>query len=393
MDTLIRYVGETKPFTTTLTEPVENPVSGVITATPIALTGLVSQVRFMAQDATTGETVIDEAATITEVPGNDATIGTVQYAPSGPQVANPAEWIQWWRLVMAADGSTQDTPETLIRVREHGVAAAATLSPSGVCLPWATNEDVFAYAESDDGVDYEPWLIEASEILYALSGRQFSGGCTRTVRPERTQTCGCFQVLSRGHLVYPLDWEWIGGRWCADGGVYAGCATLYSIELPGYVQSVTSVKISGQVVDPTTYRVDRNAYLVRLTDPTTGQNPGWPGCQDLGLPDDAPGTFSITYVWGAPLPRSAVRAAALLAYQLWLADNPSRSGECMLPAGWTSVSRQGVTISRSAPQRFPTEGTGIIGIDSFLNTYNPYGAVAPAAVYSPDVAPLPYRVS
>lgn len=394
VDTLTRFVGETKPFTTQLTEPVENPISGVTTEQPIVLTGLVSQVRFMAQDAATGATIIDAAATIDEVPGNDATLGTAHYTPTGPQVASPADWIQWWRLVMAADGSTQDTPETIIRVKSHGVAAEATLSPTGVCAVWATNEDVVRYAAGGAlDTDYEPWLIEASEILYALSGRRFANGCSRTVRPAQTDACGCFQVLSRGHLVYPLDWEWLGGRWCAENDLATGCGIMHRIELPGYVASIPAdgVKISGATIDPSTYRVDQNRYLVRVTDPVTGDNPAWPTCQDMSLPAGAAGTFTITYLWGRPPPLAGIRAAALLAYQLWAADNANSA--CALPAGWTSVSRQGITVSRSAVQRLPTEGTGIVGIDSFLQTYNPYGHVQEPAVYSPDVAPLPYRVS
>jgi hypothetical protein len=392
VETITRYVGETKPFTTQLTEPVENPISGVVTDTPLVLTGLVSQVRFMAQDVDTGA-IIDHPAIIDETPGNDASIGTVHYTPMSGEVASAAEWVQWWRLIMAADGSTQDTGETLIRIRAHGIPTEGVVTPVGVCAAWATNEDVVRYAEgSGVDTDYEPWLVEASEILYALSGRRFANGCPRTVRPARTDACGCFQVLSRGHLVYPLSWEWLGGHWCAENGVTSGCGILQQVELPGYVRDVASVKLSGVTVDPATYRVDRNRYLVRVTDPATGQNAGWPLCQDLSLADDQPGTFTVTYHWGRTPPLAGVRAAALLAFQLWLADNRGNDA-CALPAGWTSVTRQGITVSRPAAQRVPTEGTGIVGIDSFLQTYNPTGLIQEPLVYSPDVTPLPYRVS
>lgn len=395
MNTLTRYIGETKPFTDVLQAERVDPVTGNVTLQPLILTGLVSAVRFMAQSADTGEIVVDQPAVIDEVAGDSSTVGAVHYTPSSGDVAAEDDWVQWWRMTMLADGSTQDSSENLIRIRPHGVAAATSATPTNVCQVWATNEDVFTYAQ-DASVDedYTPYLVEASELLYALSARRFPGICTRTVRPMSSSACGCWgiQVLSRGHIVYPVMWEWLGGYWCAESDLVnsIGCGSQQQIHLSGYVQEVTDVKISGSVVDPTTYRVDRNEWLVRLTDLTTGQNPGWPMCQNITLPDDAPGTFSVTYTWGRTPPLAGVRAAATLAWQLYLNDN-RKAGKCRLPAGWTSITRQGVTITRPQVQRLSTEGTGIVGIDAFLSTYNPNGLDREPAVYSRDVPPYAYR--
>lgn len=296
--------------------------------------------------------------------------------------------------------STPESPrrETLIdpQARDAPAArvnAALTDPTSGVCAPWATSADMADYVPNRPAGDYTIWLREASELLYILSGRQFPGICTQTVRPQRA-SCGCWQVLSRGHIVAPVQWEWIGGSWWAESESFQGygCGSLHAVRLAGYVQAITQVRISGVVVDPTTYRVDQNEWLVRLTDPATGVNPGWPACQDMSLPDGAAGTFDVTYQWGRTPPLAGVRAAAMLAWQLYLLDNPDSKGKCKLPAGWTSITRQGITITRSDIQKLATEGTGIVGIDAFLNTANPGGMDRPPAVYSRDVMPYARRV-
>lgn len=275
--------------------------------------------------------------------------------------------------------------------RQARVNAALTDPTVGVCTPWATNTDIAGYTPAGDTTDYTSWLAEASELLYALSGRQFPGICTRTVRPITNACRHNFQILEgSGHIVAPPDWSWGIGGWSWGTTYGYGCGMIPAVRLAGYVQAVTAVRISGVTVDPASYRVDQHEWLVRLTDPATGQNPGWPLCQNIALPDDAAGTFAVDYQWGRMPPQSGVRAAATLAWQLYLADNPTRQ-QCRLPAGWTSIARQGITITRSQVEKLATEGSGIVGIDSFLNTVNPNGLDRAPAVYSRDVPPYGQR--
>lgn len=350
------------------------------------LAGLVTGVQFMAQDEETG--TIDVSIPATTLESSDpATWGDVEVFPTSPSVASEKRRVAWWRLTFN-DGKTLDTAEFLWLVQPHGVAATGTAQPTMICQAWATNADIARYTPAAEDADYTPWLIEASEILYALSAEQFPGICRRVVRPI-AQSCGCWQVLSRGHIV--LNWEWIGSQWWAENmASQPGCGMLSQVRLAGGVVAINNVKIGGVVVDPTTYRVDQGEWLVRLHDPVTGQPQAWPACQDLSLADDQPGTFSVDYNWGAMPPLTGIRAAAALAWQLYLAENPTGREKCQLPAGWTSVSRQGVTLTRDRQTQFPVE-SGLVEIDGFLGTYNPGRLSRQPTVYSRDVQPYAQR--
>lgn len=388
MRTVSTYIGNTAyPLADVIEQPNDD---GILE--PMPLTGVVSEIRLMAQNPETGVVVIDQVAMNAET-SDPATIGMVEYTPADGDVAAEKRYIAWWRITLAATGKVADTPEFQWFIIPHGVHAPGVSDPTGVCTAWASNVDIETYTPLALDEDFTPWLIEASELLYILSARQFPGVCSQTVRPIRN-SCGCWQVLSRGHVVYPVQWDWIAGYWRAENEAFQqiGCGALSSVRLSGYVRAINSVKIGGVIVDPTTYRVDDHERLVRLTDPVTGQNPGWPACQDLTLPADAPGTFEVDYDWGRSPPIAGVRAAATLAWQLYLNDNPRGKEKCKLPAGWTSITRQGITITRSQVQKLATDGTGIVGIDAFLSTANPNGLDREPAVYSRDIQPFAPRI-
>lgn len=388
MKVIRTYVANTAAvISDTITEPDPTDESGNRMQRK-HLTGAVSRVDFMAMNEDTGTVDVNAQASVDET-GDPATYGNVSLTPPSGAITAERRRIGWWRLTFLS-GDVLDTPEFVWLVVPHGVSSEAVVAPTGVCSAWATNEDVARYTTGGVDEDFASWLVEASELLYILSGRQFPGVCTQTVRPHR-QGCGCWQVLSRGHIVAPLDW--IGGYWRAESDLYTqfGCGMQQAVRLAGYVQAVSRVRIGGVVVDPATYRVDLNEWLVRITDPSTG-NPGWPACQNLSLPSGAAGTFDVDYTWGHTIPLAGVRAAAILAYQLYLNDNPQGRQKCALPAGWTSISRQGVTISRGQIQKLATEGTGIVGIDAFISSANPGGVDRPPAVYSRDVQPYARRI-
>src|SRR5207247_1889627 len=125
------------------------------------------------------------------------------------------------------------------------------------------------------------------------------------------------------------------------------CRPLSQIKLAGYpVREVSEVKIDGDVVDPSGYRLDGWRYLVRLDDPGPPLvHRRWPRCQNLALADDQPGTFSVSYSFGLDPPLIAVQAAAELACQLLKAcASGSGAGSSVLPVGVARVSRQGITL-------------------------------------------------
>ena len=70
----------------------------------------------------------------------------------------------------------------------------------GPCSDWITGDDVAACCnvESSSGALFDDAADQASQLLFALSGRQFAGLCQRTVRPA-CDSCFCgYQILSRG---------------------------------------------------------------------------------------------------------------------------------------------------------------------------------------------------
>ncbi len=111
----------------------------------------------------------------------------------------------------------------------------------------------------------------------------------------------------------------------------------------------------------------------------------WPGCQNLSLDADQPGTFEITYEWGVGPPQLGRDAACELAAQMYLAFN---GRNCVLPAGVTKVTRQGIEIERGLLANWAdtTKATGLVHLDLFLQAYNDgMRRGRRSAVYSPDL--------
>lgn len=239
------------------------------------------------------------------------------------------------------------------------------------CAPWATIADACAPC---DAYDFDATLFEdfadvASEILFELSGRQYTGVCT-TDPPVRP----CAPACRRRHDE------------CRT------CGTMHQIPLRTPVVSVDQVKVDGAVLDSSLYRVDDERWLVRLPDPS-GSNPGWPRCQRMDRADTEDDTWSITYQHGLAPPDMGVRAAAKLACELALACDPTTASECQLPERVTTIVRQGVTLTLLDPQDFLNDGrTGVYEVDLFLRTVNPHKLQRSATVWSPDIPKTTRRV-
>lgn len=110
----------------------------------------------------------------------------------------------------------------------------------------------------------------AVQVLHAFSGRQF-GLCRRVVRPCLDNCHQNGQVATAwvdGQLRPTLE----GGFWfnrdvcgkCRTTG--CGCSELCEVTLPGLVQSITQVKVNGEVLPSWMYRVDNHRKLVRVAD-------------------------------------------------------------------------------------------------------------------------------
>ena len=249
-------------------------------------------------------------------------------------------------------------------------------SVSGVADPCLTDGTPVAQEIVDSAV------LAASQFVWAVTGRQF-GTCEVTIRPCRSCRDECCLpeggFTGSGFPWYPVhqsDGSWINiSCGCQD---QCSCVSLCEIELPYPVCSVEEVLIDGEIVDPETYRVDDFNKLVRLGSDC------WPTCNDLTLPTTEEGTWSVTVVYGRPVPELALRAASEFACEL---IKSCVGRPCQLPRNVTAVTRQGITEVFADPNQFLQGGyTGLGLVDLAIRAYNPHKLMSKSKVYSPDVA-------
>lgn len=258
-----------------------------------------------------------------------------------------------------------------------------TAPSSSTCSPWATEDDLCSPCNDYTvlGPIAGDFLQSASDILFDLSGGQFPGLCDRTIRP-------CARRMQPERSIDPAPPGWIEGwGWCGCGGDPCDCGGLYQLDLGAYpIDSVTEVKVDGDALDSSLYRVDDWRTLVRLAD-ADGSNPGWPRTQRLDLPDTEEGTWSVTFSWGREPPPAGVTAAAVLACELALACDPENADKCRLPKRVQSVTREGVTIVMSPSDFLDANGkTGLYEVDLFLRAVNPNHIRRPAVLWHVGMA-------
>jgi len=104
---------------------------------------------------------------------------------------------------------------------------------------------------------------------------------------------------------------------------------------------------------------------------------------DAPASPDMTSTFSVEYYRGTGPNTMLDYAAGVLAWEFYQACS---GNDCRLPAGVTSVSRQGVSF-QIATGMFANGMTGIREVDAIIGIYNPNGLKAPPYVSSPDLKP------
>lgn len=361
--TVFQYVGSTAPA---LPSTIWQTVDGV--TTPVNLTG--GSVTFNMRSLFGDDVLVNGNAVIVGSPVD----GEVQYNWTLGNVttdiaSSPGPYRGWWHVTL---GSQEfDTGEFDIEFLTH-----ATMRSTGPCTDWAGTQDVAAcYADVEDDACLTSAVRMASEVLYELSGHQFSGWCQSTLRPcQDGGWCGFrTQILSRGHVVWNAGWYMDGAEACS-------CGFLPRITLPGVAQSIVSVTINGQVLSPSAYRLDPDNTLIRI------DGGAWPACQSMIAADDADGAFTVVYTHGYEPPEIGRRAVVELAHEFWLACN---SQPCSLPTGVVEVRRQGITVKRNA-DLWTSGATGLTAVDTFLAAYRQKPGFL---VMSPDIAPTARRTA
>jgi len=253
-----------------------------------------------------------------------------------------------------------------------------------LCADWITPADL---VDCDCPTDAPAGVVAdsistASEILYRLSGMQFPGECTETLRP--CSNSGAPAGFDWGLWTYPWIPLRIGGSWvnvgpCGCNMASCDCSTYPRLNLGrSDVTSITEVLIDGLALDASAYRLDEGRYLTRV------DGSGWPCCQHLDRDTTETGTWSVELDYGRPVPEALKRAAASLAAELVKACT---GGECRLPPRTQSVVKQGVTISISGVMDELQAGlTGLTDVDLAVATFNPHRLTRPAFAWSPGLS-------
>lgn len=236
-----------------------------------------------------------------------------------------------------------------------------------------------------DELDYglRDAIVEtASSLLWNWTGRVF-GLCEVEVRPCRPDCAsttylglaGIPSNLWRGMPFLPvlINGEFYNlrcGRGCDE-----LAAQAREIGLPGPIDSIVSVTVDGEILDPSAYRIDNRAWLVR-TDGGT-----WPTCQNLDAPAGDPDTFTVVYRWGTPVPKGGQVAASILACEMAKA---ATGRDCELPQRVQSVTREGVSVAiLDSFEGLEAGRTGIWLVDSWVTSVT--NAPRRFRVMSPDV--------
>lgn len=235
---------------------------------------------------------------------------------------------------------------------------------------WITPEELGAYANTEYAYQAAK---SASNILWALSGRKYSGITTVTERYACAARTYRYGPSSRNNVADIIDGE-IHNIPSSDLDFFDdmtsdGVSPSTRLRLRGRpVQRIHTIRNrSGEVIDPSKY------YLVDGSTIQAAVGVSWTPCD-----------VEVTYTYGIDPPIMGKMAARTLARELakgWAGDD-----DCMLPQRVTSISRQGVSYTLLDQQDFLDEmRTGIYEIDLFLRSVNPDRARAKARVFTPDV--------
>lgn len=364
--------------------------------TVVDLTPLGTTVAFQMYPTAGGVPLINTSATTLNAAG-----GVVQYSGTTADTAMAGAFTGWFVVTIPGQNPVA-YPADGITITIYPAVGALTGPQEGPCFPWTTADAVRgAVTGIDPNADLTEWIEAASQVLYALTGRQYKGLCRATIRPGH-KSCSCGGLCS----AHAFGWPFVGGfgPYGLGGGYFGpyGLNMLYrgqegpqnillcasEIDLGHEARSVESVKIDGTEIDPTTWRLDPLGKLVRELD-SAGNQLVWPCCSRVASPSGSVGTFEVRYVYGVDPPTDVVLAANVLAGEFWLGSNPGTAAQCRLPKFAQTLTRQGLTstfitdITVILSKGF----TGVSLVDQVIVAHNPDHLKRRARVLNIDVMP------
>jgi len=326
--------------------------------------------------------------------------GTYEYDYAVASNALLGDWsIQWSGQVNGVNVEGTDTFQVVTPGSIVPPTAQGAQTPP--CSVYTSETQVRALvAGIDPNADLTQWIVAASQILWTLTGRQYDGLCTATIRPSH-EVCTC----SGGCSAHSWGWPGLGGFWGYGGtfligppwgglgygwgsqGQILGCS--WEILLGSNAREITSIKIDGVEVDSTTYRLDPGGRLIRVQPDPNGVPLWWPCCESPAAPSGAPGTFEVTFTYGFDPPQMVVLAAAVLAGEMALGANPSTAAVCKLPRHVQTMTRQGVTATfvTDVSTILDKGYTGIPIVDQAIAATNINHLKRRARVLTPDLPP------
>ena len=236
-------------------------------------------------------------------------------------------------------------------------------------------------------------LALAEHHMWAATGRRY-GRCLVTVRPcQPDPTPSRF----RGYPAFSFSGEssslgmpYIrGGVWRNCGcGSRCCCRPNCYVELAGPVAAVSEVRVDGEVVASTAYRVDVVSGVWQLvrTDGTC-----WPTCQDFDA-NTGVGVFEVDYERGRAIPTAVSVATAILACEM--VKSLSADPSCRLPDKLVTLTRQGISVEVQ-PNTREDMGylIGIPEVDDVITADNPSRRRSRPVIYSPDMQTAEDRVT
>lgn len=249
--------------------------------------------------------------------------------------------------------------------------------------PWVSPDSVAALKDLETS-DQDLIVEAASGMLFAASGRQFTGVCEDTVWPDPTS----------GFLYSRLtDGSWFRSPYRpgdVSGGLgFAGVGSWRELELPGFpIVDVVEVKVAGVPLPVGSWNILDDRYIIRR------DGVAWPSTQLVDRADGSEGTWSVRYRWGNPIPPGGTLAGLVLVSELAKCPVFLDDSSCRLPRRLQTVNREGFSAVVLDPFKFLDEGKfGVYEIDTFINTVNPHRLSRDGKVLNVDLmASAPRRV-